>query len=381
MSSAESYVSVTNLGKSYGQSLVVNDVNFEVSKGSVLAVIGPSGCGKSTTLKCLAGLERPNTGTIRIGGKVVDDADAGKHLPPDKRDIGMVFQSYAVWPHMTVFENVAFPLRVRNTAKQDMIERVHRMLELTGIENMHDRPAPMLSGGQQQRVALARALVANPSAILFDEPLSNLDARLRERMRFELAELQSRIGFTGVYVTHDQEEALAVAQSVVVMNAGQIVQAGDPTAVYNDPVDPFVAEFLGVGNALNAITVSATDQSTGTVNLKLDGGEHRIVARAHRAFAADEPMRLMFRPESVRILDDRSDADANRIEATVESAFFLGKCIDYTLTAEGQEFRYRDYLMNTILQTGDVVNVWVRPGECTAMEVSDASRPGTGREE
>jgi len=251
------FVQVEELRKLFGELVVVEGVSFAVEAGHTLALLGPSGCGKTTILRCLAGLENADAGVIEIAGATVFDRTAGVNLTPEQRDLGVVFQSYAVWPHMTVAENVGFPLKVRRVPKAEIAMRTGRILELVGLANAQDKPATELSGGQQQRVALARALVHEPRLVLFDEPMSNLDARLRARMRIELAILQKRLGFTAIYVTHDQAEAFSLAETVVVMNHGRIETTGDPRKVFARPQTAFVAEFLGFninrGRAVNIL--------------------------------------------------------------------------------------------------------------------------------
>jgi len=239
------FVRVKELRKLFGELVAVEGVSFVVEAGHTLALLGPSGCGKTTILRCLAGLENADAGVIEIAGMTVFDRTAGVNLTPEQRGLGVVFQSYAVWPHMTVAENVGFPLKVRRVPRAEIAMRTGRILELVGLASAHDKSATALSGGQQQRVALARALVHEPRLVLFDEPMSNLDARLRARMRIELAVLQKRLGFTAIYVTHDQTEAFSLAETVVVMNHGRIETTGDPRKVFAHPQTAFVAEFLG----------------------------------------------------------------------------------------------------------------------------------------
>jgi len=234
------------LRKLFGELVAVDGVSFAVEVGHTLALLGPSGCGKTTILRCIAGLETGDAGTIEIAGTMVFDHVAGVNLMPERRGLGIVFQSYAVWPHMTVAENVGFPLKVRRISKAEIAARTGRILDMVGLAAVKDKPATTLSGGQQQRVALARALVHEPRLVLFDEPMSNLDAQLRARMRMELAVLQEQLGFTAIYVTHDQAEAFSLAETVVVMNNGRIEAAGDPRSVFARPQTPFVAEFLGL---------------------------------------------------------------------------------------------------------------------------------------
>ncbi len=246
-------VALDHLSKNFGAELAVNDVSLAVEQGEFVTLLGPSGCGKTTTLRCIAGLERPDGGEIRIGGDVVAAPQRGVYLNPEDRNIGMVFQSYAVWPHMTVFDNVAYGLRVRRAPAAEIKERTTKALELVGLPHFADRYATKLSGGQRQRVALARAIVYEPRVILFDEPLSNLDAKLREQMRVELVRLQKEVGITSIYVTHDQSEALVMSDRVVVMNNGVIQQIGDPQTIYARPANTFVANFIGVANLMQGV--------------------------------------------------------------------------------------------------------------------------------
>ena len=239
---------VDHITKTFGKTQAADDVTFSVGKGEMVTLLGPSGCGKSTTLRCVAGLETIDAGQIIMDGELVSSAKEHISIPPERRDIGMVFQSYAVWPHMTVWGNVAYPLQVHKVAKEEVDSRVRQMLSLVGLSEMVDRNVTKLSGGQQQRVVLARALVHNPRILLFDEPLSNLDARLRVSMRFEIRQLQQRVGISALYVTHDQTEAMVLSDRVIVMNQGRIEQVGHPLEIYRKPVSAFVASFFGEVN-------------------------------------------------------------------------------------------------------------------------------------
>src|SRR6476661_2465714 len=245
-------VTLTGVGRQFGALKAVDSVDLAVEHGEFVTLLGPSGCGKTTTLRMVAGLERNDSGVIVIGDRVVSDAAADLFVPPDHRKLGMVFQSYAIWPHMTVFDNVAYPLSVRHVAKAEIRARVMAALQLVEMEAYAERPAPALSGGQQQRVAIARALVFEPEVLLLDEPLSNLDARLRAQMGDEFRALQRRLGITTLYVTHDQDEAMALSDRVVLMRSGKILQVGPPEEIYQRPASRAVAAFFGSPNLLSA---------------------------------------------------------------------------------------------------------------------------------
>ncbi len=263
-------VQVEGLAIRYGATTVVSDVSFQARPGEQLTLLGPSGCGKTTTLRAVAGLEKPSAGRISVGGTVMFDASAGLNMPAERRGLSMVFQSYAIWPHMTVFENVAYGLRVRRTADAELRKRVGDALDLVQMGGFAQRHASQLSGGQQQRVALARACAFSPSVLLFDEPLSNLDAKLRGDMRIELRELQHRLGVTSLYVTHDLEEALAMSDQILVMRAGHIEQSGPPGEIYNYPRTAFVADFVGSSNLIRG-TVRADRSRDGIVAVETTG--------------------------------------------------------------------------------------------------------------
>ena len=247
---SEARIDVRDLVVRYGDQVAVNGVSFTVGRGEHVTLLGPSGCGKTTTLRAIAGLEQPSGGSIHIDGQAMYDASVRRNVPTEHRGVSMVFQSYAVWPHMTVFDNVAYGLRVRKQSTNEIRANAEKALDLVQMRHLADRPASKLSGGQQQRVALARAIAFSPTVVLFDEPLSNLDAKLRAEMRVELRELQRRLDITSVYVTHDQEEALAISDRVIVMNVGVIEQIGTPEAIYNRPNSRFVADFVGSANLI-----------------------------------------------------------------------------------------------------------------------------------
>jgi iron(III) transport system ATP-binding protein len=263
-------IEVTGLVVRYGEVTAVDGVGFDIAPGELVTLLGPSGCGKTTTLRAVAGLETPTSGRIRLNDSTVYSADERRNVPAEKRGVSMVFQSYAIWPHMTVFDNVAYGLRVRKLPQAEVRQNVERVLGLVQMDEYGDRPASKLSGGQQQRVAVARAIAFSPSVLLFDEPLSNLDAKLRAEMRVELRELQRRLDITSLYVTHDQEEALAISDRVIVMNNGKIEQIGTPEEIYNRPCSRFVADFVGSANLIQG-QVRGPSGSKGTLNFEAEG--------------------------------------------------------------------------------------------------------------
>lgn len=298
---------------------VLTDLSLTVRNGEFLTLLGPSGSGKSTLLRCIAGLERPEIGRILLDDELVCDAAARRWIKPERRRLGMVFQSYAVWPHMTVAENIGYPLKIEGVPRVAMAERVADVARMVGLHDFLDRPAPQLSGGQQQRVALARALVMRPRAILFDEPLSNLDAKLREHMRHELRELQRKTRVTAIYVTHDQVEAFSLSDRVAVMEAGVICQIGTPTEVYHEPASPYVADFLGGANLLDG-TIEADGERW---SISVPGGRLALppLRPGEAPRAARSHVRVAIRPEHLRIATAGTGAG---IEGAVVTAEFLG---------------------------------------------------------
>src|SRR4051812_33026741 len=275
------------------------DIGFEVEKGKFFTLLGPSGCGKTTTLRSIAGLERPSTGEIAVNGRVVFSSGRNISVALNKRNFGMVFQSYAIWPHMTVFQNAAFPLEVRGgVTKKAVRERVMRVLETMGLEKLAERDATQLSGGQQQRLALARAIVMEPELLLLDEPLSNLDAKLRDRMRLELKRLQRELSLTTVYVTHDQSEALALSHEIAVMSDGHIIQVGTPRAIYEQPKNRFVADFVGTTNFIGG-TVTAMDDGSGRCIVSSAIGD--LKAHASDGVRKNAVVIVSVRPEDVEL--------------------------------------------------------------------------------
>jgi ABC-type Fe3+/spermidine/putrescine transport system ATPase subunit len=318
------FLEVRNLVKIFGKLTAVDNVSFKVEQGEVVTLLGPSGCGKTTTLRMVAGFERPNSGDVEIAGRTVVSTSRRIHVPPERRDIGMVFQSYAIWPHMTVFENVAFPLKVRRVNRREIKERVEKTLELVGLASFSDRPAILLSGGQQQRVSLARALVYSPSILLLDEPLSNLDAKLREQMRIELKRLQQQLGFTVLFVTHDQIEAMSLSTRLAVMNRGHIEQLGPPQEVYERPQTPFVEDFLG---RILRFRGTVTERQPDYQVVEFDGlKDCRVrVSEGAETAAVGNKVLVAVRPEDVRVESDRAPGHGNVIPCDVENVLHLGR--------------------------------------------------------
>jgi iron(III) transport system ATP-binding protein len=359
-------IQVHNLEKTFpgakGEVRALRGVSFEVKKGELFTLLGPSGCGKTTTLRCIAGLEQPATGEISINDRVVFNAGDGTFTPPERRHIGMVFQSYAIWPHMTVFQNVAYPLA--GAAGRDRIgERVTRMLERLSLDSLADRLAPNLSGGQQQRVALARALVAQPEVLLLDEPLSNLDAKLREQMRFELKSLQESFNITTVYVTHDQEEALALSDRIGLMHGGMLVEIGAPADLYLRPGHRMTADFLGTANFIPAeIRVQSGNASSELLAISAIGS---FVAQRSAEWQEGKPALLFFRPENVELSGDPSASNEieNAASGIVERATFLGNAADVILRCGEIAVRARVH-PSRLLTAGKEVKFYVAPNHC-----------------
>ncbi len=307
------------IGKRYGAMWAVRGADVAVTPGEFLTLLGPSGCGKTTVLRMIAGFAEPDEGEIRLDGRSV----AG--VPPWRRDLGLVFQNYALWPHLDVFEHVAFGLRERGVSRAERRRRVAETLAMVGLEGLEARRPSELSGGQQQRVALARTLVTEPRALLLDEPLSNLDAQLRAQMRVELRRLQRGLGITTVYVTHDQDEAMALSSRIAVFDRGALVQLGTPVEIYRAPRSRFVAEFLGAANLLPGVLEG------GGGRVRLDGGLRLAVEAGG---AAGAPVLCVIRPESVRF-PSAGGAHANRFEARVASAVYVGGRWDCELALPG----------------------------------------------
>jgi iron(III) transport system ATP-binding protein len=355
-------IEVKDLVVRYGRVAAVRGATFSVGAGEHLTLLGPSGCGKTTTLRAIAGLEQPASGEIRIDGAVV--FAPGVHVPAERRGLSMVFQSYAVWPHMTVFDNVAYGLRVRRVAEAEVRERVRSALDLVKLGELGDRSAARLSGGQQQRVALARAFVFSPSVLLFDEPLSNLDAKLRAEMRIELKELQRRLGITSVYVTHDLEEALAISDRIVVMRDGLIEQIGTSTEIYDLPRNTFVADFVGSANLIRGRRRPDLERE-GMVALETGGGALVHGTAYGRQVGAD--VLFSVRTVHLRLWRARPGGDLNVWPARVRRRVFQGDLTQYHVDWYGREIVVRCTTIDP-LSEGDDAYVSVEPRHCVLLE-------------
>ena len=330
-------IDLQHLSKRYGTHLAVDDLSLEIEAGEFLTLLGPSGCGKTTTLRMIAGFITPDAGSIAVGGEVLSTPEGV--VPPERRRMGMVFQNYAIWPHKTVFENVSFGLDVLKIPKQETARRVDEMLELVGLSGLEKRYPGQLSGGQQQRVALARSLVVEPRILLLDEPLSNLDAKLRERMRWELKQLQRRTGITFVYVTHDQTEAMALSDRVAVMHEGKLQQVGTPREVYVTPANAVVADFMGLVNLVSARVLETPNGGDDGDGLVAVGASLRVKAGLPPKALAGAEVLLAVRPESVQLLRPSGAPDPSLTMGRVEEAVFLGSFNDYQVAVDGLRLR------------------------------------------
>jgi len=333
-------VSLRGLWKTYPGSNkpAVQNLSLDVHDGEIVTLLGPSGCGKTTTLRMVAGLEIPDAGDICFGDQAVVVTSRRFSLPPNKRNVGMVFQSYAIWPHMTVAQNVAFPLKARRVPKREIVERVQRALDLVGLSGFEDRPGPLLSGGQQQRVAFARALVTEPRVLLLDEPFSNLDAKLREQMRISVKLLQKRLSVAMLFVTHDQIEALSLSNRIALMNFGMVQQQGEPRVLYESPVNEFVRDFVG-RTVLFKGQVQSSNPS-GQIAIAIAGGRDCVVfGRSYNpnGIKNGDPVFIAVRPEDVEIQPALSATMPSGISAgTVKTTLFVGERVEYQVEVDDQ---------------------------------------------
>ncbi len=360
-------VELDGVTKRYGETAAVDDVTLRVREGEFFTLVGPSGCGKTTTLRLIAGFEEPTSGTVRFAGESMSG------VPPEDRDVGVVFQSYALFPHMTVGENVAYGLNFADPPEgMTRDERVAELLELVDLPDAADRDPESLSGGQQQRIAMARALAPGPDVLLLDEPMSALDARLRERLRAQVKRIQSELGITTIYVTHDQEEALAVSDRVAVMNGGTPEQVAPPRTVYREPATRFVAEFVGDNNVFAGSVVDTPAE--GAIAVDVDGGDETLRVRIDAGTATSVGDRAVFcvRPEHLRVAsageaagdEPAAPAGENALRATVASAEFLGETTRVTL-----DWGDRELLVRAVDPLDGAVTVGFDPGDAHVIEV------------
>jgi len=359
-------VELRGLVKRYGPLAVVDDVSLTIEHGRLVCLLGPSGCGKTTTLRLIAGFVEPSAGEIKVGEQVI--SSPSRTLPPERRNMSMIFQSYALWPHMTVAENVAYGLKIRKLDKAIIDAKLKAILETTHLEQLADRYPGELSGGQQQRVALARSLVVEPEILLLDEPLSNLDAKLRERMRGELKQLQRRTGITFVYVTHDQSEALALSDRIAVIHGGRLQQLGTPEEVYARPASRVVADFMGLINLLPA-TVVANEAGRGRLQTATGW---TTVADVPATVAPGQRVEIAIRPEDIRLRPHAGAASEPQSQepepATVTECTYLGNIMEYHVTLQnGAVLRVQLHPAEQFA-VGDKVAVWIDPSRCTVFD-------------
>lgn len=334
----------------------VNDISLHILKGEFVTLLGPSGCGKTTTLRIIAGFEAADSGEVLVDGKPISN------MLPNKRDLGMVFQDYALFPHMSVFDNVAYGLKQRKVPKKDIKDRVTEVLKLVGLEGFGNRSPSQLSGGQQQRVALARAIVIKPRVLLFDEPLSNLDAKLRVTMRSELRKLQQRLGITAIYVTHDQGEAMSMSDRIVVMNQGMILQVGTPQEIYRYPRERFVAGFIGKVNLFPA-RVTKVDSNSANINIV---GVEFIVPRTNEAIHESDDVLAVVRPESFRMFPE----DEAGLKGNIKDRVYLGSVVEYTVALADRDVIVMQYDPGKLHDIQENVSLTVPTGNIHLMPAS-----------
>jgi ABC-type Fe3+/spermidine/putrescine transport system ATPase subunit len=347
-------IRLINVTKRFGHQAVVDDISFQVKEGEFMSLLGPSGCGKTTTLRLIAGFLKPNAGTILVGGVDVT------HLPPYKRNIGLVFQNYALWPHMTVFENIAFGLKLKKVKPKAIKESIDKVLSLTGLTGLENRFPRELSGGQQQRVSLARVLALNPAVFLLDEPLSNLDRKLRIYMRLELRQLQKKLGMTILYVTHDQEEALSMSDRIIIIDKGKIIQVGTPDEIYERPQSIFAADFVG---SVNAIQGAISDVIGNRATFRADHGLTFHVP-ANEGLKAGQKITITIRPEKFRI-SRQEMKDENVLAGQVRFVDYFGSLIKYFVEIAPEiEMVVESQNLDTRFQSGERVYLQIDPHHC-----------------
>lgn len=371
MAEKRDMVQIESLEKYFGEDKdrvhVLKGVSLKIPEGSLYTFLGPSGCGKTTTLRCVAGLERPDGGKISIGGQTVYASGERVYVPTNKRPIGMVFQSYAIWPHMTVSENVAYPLTIQRRGKDEIKKRVLDVLKIVGLDGYEDRPAPKLSGGQQQRVAFARALINEPKVMLLDEPLSNLDAKLRVAMRSEIKALQRRTNITTIFVTHDQAEALAISDQIAVMYGGVLIEVGSPHQLYTRPKRRFTATFLGLTNFIDG-KVLEVDGDSRPGKMQTKKGVLSFVPAP--GLKKDQPVVLSIRPENIPLHKEKPQGLENVLEGTVKEAVFMGDSYQCKVAVGDDLLAVHTHPFNAV-SPGDKVYLHLDPASCNGLPGDD----------
>jgi iron(III) transport system ATP-binding protein len=354
------FIEIQNLFKRFKEVVAINRIQLEIDKGEMLTLLGPSGCGKTTTLRCIAGLEKPEAGDIIIDGQPMLSQG---FVQPSQRGIGMVFQNYAVWPHMKVFSNIVYGLKLQKMPKPEMRERAQQVLELVGLVGLEDRYPSQLSGGQQQRVALARALVTNPKVLLLDEPLSNLDAKLREELRFEIKSLVRRMGITAVYVTHDQAEAMVISDRIAVMDSGNVVQLGTAQEIYSRPANKFVADFIGTMNFLSGEVVEVLSDSKGVYVRTEFSDRFACKSAANTVTASGAEVFASIRPEDVEVFSEPPRGRENLFKGTIAHRAYLGNFLYFFVNVNDTMIRVQvpHYLPH---EEGEQLYLFLNPQKC-----------------
>jgi iron(III) transport system ATP-binding protein len=357
------FIEIQNLFKRFKSVVAINHIQLEINQGEMLTLLGPSGCGKTTTLRCIAGLEKPDEGDIVIDGKPMLSRG---FVQPSKRGIGMVFQNYAVWPHMKVYNNIVYGLKLQRLSRPLIREKAQKVLEMVGLNGLEDRYPSQLSGGQQQRVALARALVGNPKVLLLDEPLSNLDAKLREELRFEIKSLVRRMGITSVYVTHDQAEAMVISDRVAVMESGNVVQIAPPEEIYQKPANKFVADFIGAMNFIAGEIIELLP-NTNEVYVRTEfSAKLRCTMPDSRSLQVGEKVFASIRPEDVAIFTEPPQSPENLVEGTIVHKAYLGNFLYFFVSVN--ETKIRVQVPHYVPQDeGQQLYLFLNPQKCMVL--------------
>ena len=358
---------VENLTKKFSSVVAVDNVSFEVGEGDFLSLIGPSGCGKTSTLRCIAGLEKPDSGRVLLGDKKLTSMEEGIFIPPYKRNFGMVFQSYAVWPHMTTFDNVSYPLKMeKKYNKKEIEEKTNQVIKMVKLDGLQKRYPAQLSGGQQQRVSLARALVMEPEVLLYDEPLSNLDAKLREQMRYDLLELHSRLNIPALYVTHDQAEAMVLSKRIIVMNQGKFVQVGVPNEIYNRPINRFVSDFIGLTNFIKGSLKEVYEGREALVETNM--GNFRCSISKLLDTKVDREVLISVRPEKIQTRTSKFSETVNVFKGNVKNSVFVGPYYDIFFESGDVSLRIQENEFVDI-ENGQEIYIQASPSDCMVIEV------------